>query len=120
MMGGTAPQAPRDLSLFSTRVDGFALVVICECRTIEELDRRIGQRRDATRAPTQARSGWRPSNRFLDSPPHHLRDGEILSKQWGPPHNPGIHKIVHENGFEHVGQKWRSVDHPNSLLALWL
>src|ERR1039457_7221470 len=29
-------------------------------RTMEELDRRIGQRRDATRAPNQARSGWRP------------------------------------------------------------
>src|SRR6266542_3128613 len=36
------------------------------CRTMKGLDRRIGQRRDATRAPTQARSGWRPSGRLLD------------------------------------------------------
>src|SRR6266545_479792 len=28
IMGGAAPQAPRDLSLFSSRVDDFALVVI--------------------------------------------------------------------------------------------
>jgi hypothetical protein len=53
------------------------------------LDRRIGQRRDATRAPIQARSGWRPPGRLLVSPPHHLRTGEFLSKRWGPPHRPG-------------------------------
>src|SRR6516165_3483821 len=51
---------------------------------MEELDRRIGQRRDATRAPTQARSGWRPSGRLLDSPPHHLRNGEVCP-------NNGVH-----------------------------
>ncbi len=33
----------------------------------------------------QARSGWRPSGRLLVSPPHHLTNGEILSKQPGPP-----------------------------------
>jgi len=86
MMGGFAPHAPQDLSQFSSRVDGFRFAVIRESHTMEELDRRIGQRRDATRAPTQARSGWRPLGRLLDSPPHHLRNGEILSKQWGPPH----------------------------------
>jgi hypothetical protein len=32
---------------------------------MERLDRGTGQRRDATRAPTQARSGWRPSGRLL-------------------------------------------------------
>jgi len=85
MMGGSAPHAPRDLSLFSSRVDGFALVLLSDCRTMKGLDRRIGQRRDATRAPIQARSGWRPSGRLLDTPPHHLGNGEILSKQWGPP-----------------------------------
>ena len=85
MMGGSAPQAPRDLSLFSSRVDGFAFVLSASRRTMERLDRRIGQRRDATRAPTQARSGWRPSGRLLVSPPHHLRTAEILSKRWGPP-----------------------------------
>src|SRR6266702_3390698 len=85
MMGGFAPQTPQDLALFSSRVDGFCFAVIRDCRTMEGLDRRIGQRRDATRAPTQARSGWRPSGRLLDSPPRHLRIGKILSKQWGPP-----------------------------------
>ncbi len=85
MMGGAAPHAPRDLAQFSSRVDGSALAVLSDCRTMERLDRRIGQRRDATRAPTQARSGWRPSGRLLISPLHHLRTAEILSKRWGPP-----------------------------------
>lgn len=34
--------------------------------------------------------------------------------------NPGIHRILLEQGFQHVGEKWRSVEHPNSLLMLWL
>ena len=34
--------------------------------------------------------------------------------------NPGIHKIVRENGFVEVGRRWRSVEHPNSMLVLWL
>lgn len=34
--------------------------------------------------------------------------------------NPGIHKICRENAFQHVGEKWRSVEHPNSSLMLWL
>src|SRR5215813_9157720 len=86
LMGGAAPHAPPGLTLFSSRVDGFALADHSDCRTMVGLDRRIGQRRDATRAPNQARSGWRPSGRLLDSPLHHLRTAEILSKQWGPPH----------------------------------
>src|SRR5689334_6684023 len=85
LMGGSAPQTPRDLSLFSSRVDGFALAVLSDCRTIVGLDRKTGQRRDPTRAPNQARSGWRPSGRLLDSRPHYLRNDEILSKQPGPP-----------------------------------
>jgi len=44
-----------------------------------------GNARDATRAPTQARSARRPSGRLLDCPLHHLRNGKILSKRWGPP-----------------------------------
>lgn len=54
---------------------------------MERLDRRVGQRRDATRAPTQARSGWWPPDRLLVSPLHHLRTTDILSKRWGPPHS---------------------------------
>jgi len=68
MMGGAAPHAPRDLALFSSRVDGLTFVTIRDCHTMEGLDRRIGQRRDATRAPTQARSGWRPSGRLPGQP----------------------------------------------------
>src|SRR5438477_11804144 len=85
-MVGSAPQTPWDLALFSSRVDDLTLVPISDRRTMERLDRRIGQRRDATRAPTQARSGWRPSGRLLVSPLRHLRTAEILSKRWGPPH----------------------------------
>ena len=88
LMGDFAPQTPQDLSQFSSRVDGFSFAVIRDCRTMEGLDRRIGQRRDATRAPTQARSGWRPSGRLLDSPPHHLRKGKLLPTQSGPPQDP--------------------------------
>src|SRR5882724_10617998 len=85
MMGGAAPQTPRDLALFFSRMDGFCFSDLRSCRTLERLDRRIGQRRDATRAPIQARNGWRPSGRLLVTPPHHLRMGKILSNLWGPP-----------------------------------
>src|SRR5579872_11076 len=51
---------------------------------LEMLDRRIGQRRDATRAPTQARNGWRPSATLI-SPLHHLRTTDFLSKRCGTP-----------------------------------
>jgi hypothetical protein len=34
--------------------------------------------------------------------------------------NPGIRRIVLENGFQHVGEKWRSVENLKSLLMLWL
>jgi hypothetical protein len=83
--GGLCPPSPQDLTLFSSRVDGLCCAVIGDRRTMVGLDRRIGQRRDATRAPNQARSGWRPSGRLPDSPLHHLRTAEILSKQPGPP-----------------------------------
>src|ERR1039457_712071 len=63
----------------------FCLPVLPSCFIIGKLDRRIGQRRDATRAPTQARNGWRPSGRLLVTPPHHLSDGQNLSNLWGPP-----------------------------------
>ena len=39
--------------------------------------------RERPRAPTQARSGWRPSGRLLERPLHHLRTTEMLSKRWG-------------------------------------
>src|ERR1022692_2528513 len=85
MMGGFAPPTPQDLSLFLPEWMFFCLPVLPSCFIIGKLDRRIGQRRDATRAPTQARNGWRPSGRLLVTPPHHLSDGQNLSNLWGPP-----------------------------------
>jgi hypothetical protein len=85
MMGGAAPQTPRDLALFFSRMDILGFSDLRSSRIMERLDRRTGQRRDATRAPIQARNGWRPSGRLLVSPLHHLRTGKILSKRWGPP-----------------------------------
>src|SRR6185295_4164958 len=72
MMGGSAPQTPRDLALFRPE---WMILFFADSRswlTIGGLDRRVGQRRDATRAPTQARNGWRPSGRLLVTPQHHL------------------------------------------------
>jgi hypothetical protein len=40
----------------------------------EMLDRRTGQRRDATRAPIQARNGWRPHGRRLGQPATPCKD----------------------------------------------
>src|SRR5579859_1201838 len=86
LMGDSVPQTPWDLSLSFSRMDVFCFTANGTCRTIERLDRRVGLRRDATRAPIQARNGWRPSGRLLVTPPHHLSDGQILSNLWGPPH----------------------------------
>src|SRR6266700_6975586 len=86
MMGGSAPQTPRELELFFSRMDAFLFTRNGTCRTIEMLDRRIGPRRDATPAPIQARNGWRPPGRLLITPSHHLKDGQIFSNLWGPPH----------------------------------
>src|SRR5580704_608032 len=84
---GALPPNPRDLPLLFSRMDdAFRFTGNSIRRTIEMLDRRIGQRWDATRAPIQARNGWRPHGRRLVSPPHHLRTDEFLSKRWGPPH----------------------------------
>ena len=88
MMGDSAPKPPGIYRCFLPEWMIFALLEIGTCRTMERLDRRIGQRRDATRAPIQARNGWRPSGRLLVSPPHHLRTAVFLSNRWGPPHQP--------------------------------
>jgi hypothetical protein len=55
------------------------------CLTIELPGRRIGQRRDATRAPNQVRNGWWLPSRLLFNPPLHLSNGQKLSRLWGPP-----------------------------------
>ena len=53
------------------------------CRTIERPDRRIGQRRDATRAPIQARNGWRPHGRRLGQPASPSKDGRNFVQTMG-------------------------------------
>ena len=81
---------------------------------MEGLDRRIGQRRDATRAPTQARNGWRPSGRLLVTPLHHLSDGQNLSNLWGPPH----HLFININTDQGVfGTRQTFVDGLNIIRA---
>jgi len=83
---GAPPPNPRDLALLFSRMDGaFLFTRNGTCRTIDLLARRIGQRRDATRAPMQVRNGGRPLGASWISPPLHLRTAEILSKRWGPP-----------------------------------
>src|SRR6516165_3091430 len=79
---GALPPTPQDLSQFPSRVDGWFVVAIGGCRTLKRLDRRIGLRRDATRAPTQARSGWRPSGRLLDSPQQASLDAALAQSGW--------------------------------------
>src|SRR6266446_9913986 len=67
-MMGALPPNPRELALLFSRMDAFLFTENSTCRTIEMLARRIGQRRDATRSPMQARNGGRPLGRLLDQP----------------------------------------------------
>ena len=94
IMGGAAPPTPRDLALFFARMDVFLLSGSATCRTMEALDRRIGQRRDATRAPNQARNGWRPHGRLLSQPAAPSKDRQnfvqtmgstSVPRCWNPP-----------------------------------
>src|SRR3984893_11369840 len=71
---GRTPPNPRDLALFFSRMDGLFFSGSNTCRTMEGLDRRTGQRRDATRAPNQARNGWRPHGRLLGQPASPSKD----------------------------------------------
>ena len=85
-MGDAVPQTPWDLALLLTRMDAFPFTENGACRTIDLLARRIGQRRDATRAPMQVRNGRRPHGRLLrQQPALYLRTAVFLSKQPGPP-----------------------------------
>src|SRR5260370_6612510 len=64
LMMGAPPPNPRDLApLFSRMDDAFRFTGNRTSRTIEMLDRRVGQRTDATRTPIQARNGGRPHGR---------------------------------------------------------
>src|SRR5229473_4873785 len=80
---GALPPSPRDLAQFSARMDAFLFTENSTCRTIEMLDRRVGQRRDATRAPTQARNGWRPHGRHLGQPAAPSKDCRFFVQPMG-------------------------------------
>src|ERR1700683_3830981 len=80
---GALPPNPRDLALSFSRMDVFLFTGNSTCRTIERLDRRIGQRRDATRAPIQARNGWRPHGRRLGQPVPPSKDCRIFVQTMG-------------------------------------
>ncbi len=82
-MGDAVPQTPWDLSLSFSRMDVFPFTANGTCRTIERLDRRVGQRRDATRAPIQARNGWRPHGRRLGQPATPSKDARNFVQTMG-------------------------------------
>src|SRR5579863_3242075 len=82
-MMGAPPPNPRDLSLLSSRMDAFCFTRNGTCRTIDLLARRIGQRRDATRAPMQVRNGWRPSGRRLAQPAALSKNGRFFVQPMG-------------------------------------
>ena len=65
MMGDAVPQTP---GIYRFRFQNGCFLYCKHAVTIEMLDRNIGQRRDATRAPIQARNGWRPHGRRLGQP----------------------------------------------------
>src|SRR5579863_5752761 len=64
-------------------MDAFCFTRNGTCRTIDLLARRIGQRRDATRAPMQVRNGWRPSGRRLAQPAALSKNGRFFVQPMG-------------------------------------
>ena len=89
-MMGALPPNPRDLALFFSRMDDFSFLVTATAVQWRGL---IGRQGDAGMRPERRikpgmDGGLRAA--FLISPPHHLRTGKILSKQWGPPQEHGL------------------------------
>src|SRR6202011_6384511 len=66
--GGRCPPDPLGFIAFVFQNGCFCFTANGTCRTIERLDRKTGLRRDATRAPIQARNGWRPHRRRFRPP----------------------------------------------------
>src|ERR1700674_886421 len=85
---GALPPSPRDLALLFSRMDAFCFTRNGACRTIDLLARRIGQRRDATRAPMQARNGWRPHGRRLGRPAAPSKDCRFFVQPMGSTSTP--------------------------------
>src|SRR5579864_939222 len=86
-MMGAPPPNPRDLALLSSRMDAFRFTRNGACRTIDLLARRIGPRRDATRAPMQVRNGWRPHGRLLGQPAAPSKNGRTFVQTMGSTSN---------------------------------
>jgi transposase len=108
-MGDAVPQTPWDLSLSFSRMDVFPFTANGACRTIEKLDRRVGQRRDATRAPIQARNGWRPHGRRLGQPATPSKDARNFVQTMG-------------STSEHLAQQFRQVfqERDSDALKSWM
>src|ERR1700722_4731476 len=83
VMMGPLPPNPWDLTLLFSRMDTFCFTRNGACRTIDLLARRIGQRRDATRAPMQVRNGWRPHGRRLGQPARPSKNGRFFVQPMG-------------------------------------
>ena len=94
---GAPPPCPRDLSQVSSRMDTFLFTRNGACRTIETLARRIGQRRDATRAPTQVRNGWRPYGRLLSQPAGPSKDCRFFVQTMGSTSKDSLGFAFHQN-----------------------
>jgi hypothetical protein len=108
-MMGLVPQTPWDLSLSLSRTDVFFFTAYGTCRTIEMLHREVGQRRDATRAPIQARNGGRPPGRPLGQVATSSKDCRIFRPNDGVPDfglseaECGVKRRQAKAGFHRVG-----------------
>jgi len=81
--GGLCPPSPLGFIAFIFQNGCFCFTANGTCRTIERLDRKTGLRRDATRAPTQARNGWRPHGRRLGQPAAPSKNGRNFVQTMG-------------------------------------
>jgi len=81
--GGLCPPNPLGFIAFVFQNGCFCFPANGTCRTIERLDRKTGQRRDATRAPIQARNGWRPHGRPLGQPAAPSKDSRNFVQTMG-------------------------------------
>jgi hypothetical protein len=107
-MGDAVPQTPWDLSLSFSRMDVFCFTASGTCRTIERLDRKTGLRRDATRAPIQARNGWRPHGRRLAQPATPSKNGRNFVQTMGSTsyegEDFGIYKALEASDWRALGE----------------
>src|ERR1700689_3829313 len=80
---GTLPPNPWDLALLFSRMDAFPFTRIGACPAIDLLARRIGLRRDWSRAPMQVRNGWRTSGSLRGQPAAPSKNGRFFVQPMG-------------------------------------